>query len=86
LYGVDFSSATEFKLPENTTINGNKFSFNILRDLTFEDEKTVDDGVFYADFTGSVVQRYSTLNVISNGILNFGINANEYISNTCPTI
>lgn len=24
MYGVDFSSATEFKLPENTTINGNK--------------------------------------------------------------
>lgn len=92
IYGVDFSSAAEFKLPENTTINGNKINSggssdsNIIRDLTFEDEKTQDDGVFYADFTGAVVQRYSTLNVISNGILNFGINANEYISNTCPTI
>lgn len=94
LFGVDFSSATEFKLPENTTINGNKINANgnsnsnsnIIRDLTFEDEKIAENNVFSADFNGSAVQRYSTSNAISDGIVNFNLIYSDYQSNTCPTI
>lgn len=91
MYGVDFSSATEFKLPENTTINGNKISTGsgsdtIVRDLTFLDNISTDNSsVYQVNFNAEAVQRFST-DAVVNGPFEFALQYGDYMSNTCPTI
>ena len=100
LYGVDFSSATEFKLPENTTINGVKIgtggsssdssvSEQIVRDLTFGDNlnTAMQPNIYYVNMNGKAVQRFSTsFTSDSSNTLEIIINVTDYVEGTCPTI